>query len=65
MLHMGVFAERWTEESMDGVAGRFFLLKSPRPHQLVFNEVTHDFVVEVLDGGPADALLHILLLGVQ
>lgn len=33
------------------------------PHQLVFNEVTDDFVVEVLDGGPADALLYILLLG--
>lgn len=35
----------------------------PGPHQLVFDEVTDDFVVEVLDGGPANALLHILLLG--
>lgn len=37
----------------------------PGPHQLVFDEVAHDFVVEVLDGGPADALLYILLLGRQ
>ena len=36
----------------------------PGPHQLVFNEVADNFVVEVLDGGPADALLDILLLGV-
>ena len=34
------------------------------PHQLVFDEVTDDFVVEVLDGGPADTLLYVLLLGV-
>lgn len=34
----------------------------PGPHQLVFDEVTDDFVVEVLDGGPADALLYVLLL---
>lgn len=35
----------------------------PGPHQLVFDEVTDDFVVEILDGGPADALLYVLLLG--
>lgn len=35
----------------------------PGPHQLVFDEVTDDFVVEVLDRGPADALLYVLLLG--
>ena len=32
------------------------------PPYLAFNEFTHNLVVEVIDGGPFDALIHILLL---
>lgn len=32
-------------------------------YQFIFNEVTHNLVVEVLDGRPLDALLNILFLG--
>ena len=31
-------------------------------YQFIFNEVTHDLIVEVLDGSPLDALLNILFL---
>lgn len=31
-------------------------------HQLIFNEVAHNLVVEVLDGSPLDALLDVLFL---
>lgn len=32
-------------------------------YQFIFNEVTHNLVVEVLDRCPLDALLNILFLG--
>lgn len=49
-------------EPLSSLVGSAVQVVQPQTYHFIFNEITHNLVVEVLNGSPLDALLNILFL---